>query len=422
MTKKTLAYSLGSALILSGLVFGVFMVMHVRASIIALTTLDGTSLAGANLCSLAGSNVVGANTIDNTKAVTVLVSPDGNIHALSGNYTYATPDCSSLPSSEQAICASISSAYSSAIQQANGISGFPQGSNNNNQPEEGNNTLALVFGEHECGTRNGDATVPLCTVVDQFKDPATGVVSVFATIYFDLGSLNNPAGGSEFTGAQFESNPAFATCTMAHELTHTFGVGDSYILSALNRGLMGHECVPGMAAGNPWDPATTAAIQAINGGQTISISNPVDACEYHCGGNDEIATFVLQASGVFTMECASPTPPALPTSTPSGATCECLNGQILAGCTDPTFSCQETPPTSPSGEPTSTPTGTCECLDGQLLEGCTDPNFVCGQPPSANGGGGINCTCSPNGGQPSCTDDHGNSVDAPSGTVCPASE
>jgi hypothetical protein len=379
-----------------------------------------SSAAGANSCNLLNSSNVSLPS--STYPVKIMVWPDGSNNGVRGSYVAVPPDCSDVPANAQSLCETLSVAFTTAVQAANNQSGFPQGTlvAPGTSVNDSTNVIHFIFDTNTCGTRNG-TVAPLCTTV----------LDSDAVISFDLNSLNNPANSPEFTAAQFQTNNVFSDCAMAHELTHTFGLNDTYNLGGASvPGLMGNECQPNMTSWS-WDPNAAAAVDWLNAQKPVII-NDVDSCDDTCPSG-EAPAFGPAANGGFSEICSGPasstsiidnayscncdagdpycidlstqqtiTPPpaglcslsgsASSTSGGSGTDCTCDGDQAT---------CQSG--TAPEGFCSSVPAGeTCDCLDGSLIGGtCTDtngnpvaspPGFTCPDASSGSSTGGHDCS------------------------------
>lgn len=320
---KKLYFFIGMGCAAGSLFFGASSV-RAQAVPVGFTPPEGTgtisSAGGANYCfainpggstnSLPAASAPSAVAND-SNPVGVLVDPDGNNYGIRGSYTAIPPDCSSLSGDTQALCQSVSSAFSQAVGAANSQNGFPQGGVASPRSSYAGNTVSLQFGAGVCGTRGGEA-VPLCESTVTLPN-SSGGNDVISYIYFDTDSLNNPSGQSpglsatdEFTAAAFEGNAPFAQCDFAHELTHSFGLADVYN-SGQYPGLMGNECADifdGDASNtypNFWSPNEAATVAWLNSGKPLAVDS--DSCNYNCPAGSVITFSQATKGGPFTASC-----------------------------------------------------------------------------------------------------------------------
>ena len=435
-------------------VFGLLSRVRAQAvpvSIAGVAGVSGTSVtsaAGADSCTLTPGSTPSDN--DGSDPVKLLIWPDGNNYGIRGAYNAIPPDCSSLPATQQELCESLSASFVTAVNSANEESGFPQGTVVRAGSGYGNNSVSLQLGNGVCPLRDGDR-VPLCESSLSISNGDT-----YAFIYFDLDSLNNPSTTLELSGSDFQGFPLFAACDLAHELTHTFGLADTYNDSGPEvAGLMGDECVEILQSlesnaefsfADFWDPNAAATVAQLNSLQPITIASGTSSCTYSCPG-DSVPTFSQAAPGGafsetctqtdqdYSCNCGDATPYCNDLSTqetitppPDGycsdnsgvadfISCDCEGGQA----TNCTYD-DGTPAPTPDNYCSDVPAGeTCDCLNGVLINGtCTDTDgtavpppsgFSCAPAPTSSGGYSCSsdgsCVYNPSGGQyadPSCDD------------------
>lgn len=341
----------------------------------------------------------------------ITVWPDMNDYAITGSYSVNLPDCNQGTNNSSPavynLCVAFTNAFQSAMQIANGNPGFPQGAIGGTS----NNEISLELAGNVCTNEGSGRNAWLCA--NPFDNPGEG--GIHTTIYLDADSpeLSN----SVVNG--FENNPTYATCVVAHEMSHAFGVAD--VPGYSGNGLMGRECNPSMTpsseatAGNPWDPGTAATIRALNSNSSLSI-NPTD-CTITCP-EGQYQRFHQNSSGIYVPFCSNS-----PSTSADTYTCNCTGSNPT--CTDDETQ-QVSPATTaqcPAPDPSSL---TCQCNSSQ--SDCTSSNTqsltTTFYPPPAGVCSSVAvppgevCTCAF--GVASCQDTNGNSVAVPSNFSCSA--
>jgi hypothetical protein len=384
-----------------------------------------SSAGGSNYClAIAGGGAastgsdIPAPAVPDVSPTAVLVAADGNDYVIQGAYTAASPDCSSLPAGEQALCENLSSAFSRAVSAANLQSGFPQGTMKSSASGYGANNVSLQLASGVCGARDG-SEVPLCESMVNIPN-ANGGSDVYAYIYFDLASLNNPTNSDEFPAAIFQSNAAFAGCSLAHELTHTFGLADIYN-NGNYPGLMGYECanishnsIPDQFP-NYWSPNEAATVAWLNAGKAIVVNS--DSCNYTCAAG-QILKYQKNSTGSWTVSCV--TPPGANQGNPDDISCNCHPMIGAPYCWDNTTQKFVNPPTQTFCAYQNISTCACAngqatCIDGNGAPAAVPEDFVCDAPTGAT------CECVYSGSvvvNVSCLDTNNNEISVPSDFTC----
>lgn len=351
---------------------GLFSLAHAQSVPVSITgvNIPGiNSAAGANACSLVNSSNVNFPSL--SSPVKILISPDGNNNGIRGPYSAIPPNCSQVPANAQSVCTALSAAFSAAVQAANAQSGFPQGTLLPPGSPTPDNSVVFIFSNNACGTRNGSA-IPLCESTISFSG------QTLALIDFNLNSLNNPSSSIEYTATQFENNSAFAACDIAHELTHTFGLADTYNSITTAPGIMGDECTPQLTSWS-WDANAAVAVAWLNAGKPITVGDAID-CDYHCPSSTPVSSFVKSSNGSYAQTCSANSP----SSVSSGAyTCNCDASSPY--CIDLDTQQTITPPTGYCSDTSNSSSQTGEsCVDDDGTNTCSPSSLV---PP------GEVCTC-----------------------------
>jgi len=382
-----------------------------------------SSAAGAGNCLAVGPSGTSSNISfvgGDTTQVRVFVNSDGQNYGVRGGYTATPPNCSSLSASEQPLCESISSAFTQAVAAANAQSGFPQGTMTAAGSGYGSgDSVSLQFGAGVCGTR-GTSAIPMCENTITFPN-MNGGSSVHSFIYFDTDSLSNSTGSTEFGAATFEDNASFANCDVAHELTHTFGLDDTYTGEQNVPGLMGGgECTDILSGAksdpypNYWLPNEKAAVDWLNAGKAVVVNN-ADSCGYACP-DGEVMSFsqATPGSGPFTVSCEA-------TSAQSSNDLSCTCDSSSPYCTDVNTQQTVSPPEGVCA-PAATVSCSCSGMDLTCVDGDGNPavpplGTACEQAAPV----GATCECVYSGStvtSVSCTDTDGNVIPVPSDFSC----
>lgn len=387
-----------------GLVF-FLLVLHAHAAQVAVVGANGSAVP-------VGVGAVGSCYVNGTEglpAVPVLVYPDGDDYAVTGNYSTSFDlNCNQYNGDAYSMCLAMKNAFTNATQIASEISGFPQAVNNGTV----NNVVDVQSGS--CGNSNGAGrTPPMCERTHSYPLPSGGY-AVEATIIWDPSASGD--GVNEFSSAQIENNPTLATCLVAHEMSHGFGVGDIYG-ATLTSGLMGNECAPTMSPnneqtpGNPWDSATANAIRAVNDGSNVVVDP--SSCKVTCSSGQS-QRFQKNSSGYWVPFCSDSASPAT-----DQYDCDCRGSDPT--CTDLNTGVVGPPPAGRCQMP-SLNLLTCTCNSDE--SGCVDesstdkdiftpPAGVC---QSSKVPDGEVCSCF--NGTASCEDANGNSITPPSDFSC----
>ena len=289
--------------------------------------------------------------------------------AITGSYNLSF-SCDSGASAGN--CSAATNAANTAMGQGNSINGFPQGdtdgsSNNNITVEVGNNSMV-------CSVRPDGSIPGACGI--SAGGTGTGNSSI---IYINAASTQ---------GASALQNSNALLSILEHEMSHSFGVADTYqyIPQSSDSGLMSN----GTNLGATWatDPLLQSVIKSINSGSVSCLSttcppgfvsaittanvNPVPACK-------------PSTSPPIT---SSP-PPPLPT---------CTAAQIAAGASiyPSAFDCILPPgttycsqnPTSPYCPPSQSSPSSCQ--PGYVL----DASGNCEMSTSTTQTGSVSCACS----------------------------
>jgi hypothetical protein len=310
-----------------------------------------------------------------TDGNSAFVNPGGDVVGITGDYNLNF-SCGSYAGTSA--CTTVANGVADAETQAAAQSGFPQETG-----DQSNNTINIVMDNYDCGG------TPECAITTQTTNP-DGSVSTVATIHInpDDPDFQNTIAAN---GGSYES-------PIEHEMSHTFGLTDTYNNGTDNTGLMG----TGMVNGATWedDPGAVTAIDTINAAGNSGL--PLNLTGGDCNGSFCSAGQTYDAStGTCTDGTASCTSitenddGSQSCNLANGGSCSCdANG--TATCTDqngnsitpPAGGCSTgdtsvNPPDDQNNDPLG-PDPTCEQGD----DSCQDPTVSNPDDNSGGGGGG----------------------------------
>jgi len=213
-------------------------------------------------------------------------------------------------------CSAVTTAAYAAVAEGNWIGGFPQGNTNGSS----NNNINIVVGNDPsiCGSYSNSRSIPgACETTGPVN--ASGVATD-ATIYINAASL---------AGAQMLQDPTFLLSTLEHEMSHAFGVDDTYlhITQDSDDGLMSDGANSGVTWTN--DLLLQSLIQTINS-RSLTLG-----CLSPCPPGFVSAATTANPYPVPACELAPlapilPSPPAPP---------DCTSVQLAAGWTNTAAGC-----------------------------------------------------------------------------------